>query len=71
MKEILSQSFEKVWTEETKVVFQHVLISENGRKQYADFTVKHFDRRFKGVYVILIRKSERGKIKRTAGTKGC
>ncbi|MBR0579205.1 CheR family methyltransferase [Bacillus altitudinis] len=61
MKEILSQSFQKVWTEETEVVFQHVLISENGRKQYADFTVKHFDRRFKGVYVILIRMSERGK----------
>ncbi|AOZ87875.1 histidine kinase [Bacillus xiamenensis] len=61
MKEMLSQSFQKVWTEETEVVFQHVPISENGRQQYADFTVKSFDRRFKGVYVILIRMSERGK----------
>ncbi|MFI8721623.1 CheR family methyltransferase [Bacillus altitudinis] len=70
MKEILSQSFQKVWTEETEVVFQHVLISENGRKQYADFTVKHFDRRFKGVYVILIRKSERGKNQKNGRDKG-
>ncbi|MEF3086281.1 CheR family methyltransferase [Bacillus altitudinis] len=70
MKEILSQSFQKVWTEETEVVFQHVLISENGRKQYADFTVKHFDRRFKGVYVILIRMSERGKNQKNGRDKG-
>ncbi|WP_342462397.1 CheR family methyltransferase [Bacillus sp. FSL R5-0286] len=70
MKEILSQSFQKVWTEETEVVFQHVLISENGRKQYADFTVKHFDRRFKGVYVILIRMSERGKNQKNGRVKG-
>ncbi|MCA0925019.1 PAS domain-containing protein [Bacillus stratosphericus] len=70
MKEILSQSFQKVWTEETEVDFQHVLISENGRKQYADFTVKHFDRRFKGVYVILIRMSERGKNQKNGRDKG-
>ncbi|OJT53770.1 CheR family methyltransferase [Bacillus altitudinis] len=70
MKEILSQSFQKVWTEETEVVFQHVLISKNGRKQYADFTVKHFDRRFKGVYVILIRMSERGKNQKNGRDKG-
>ncbi|WP_346394875.1 CheR family methyltransferase [Bacillus altitudinis] len=70
MKEILSQSFQKVWTEETEVVFQHVLISEDGRKQYADFTVKHFDRRFKGVYVILIRMSERGKNQKNGRDKG-
>ncbi|MEW4195754.1 CheR family methyltransferase [Bacillus altitudinis] len=70
MKEILSQSFQKVWTEETEVVFQHVLISDNGRKQYADFTVKHFDRRFKGVYVILIRMSERGKNQKNGRDKG-
>ncbi|MCM3062943.1 CheR family methyltransferase [Bacillus sp. FSL W7-1582] len=70
MKEILSQSFQKVWTEETEVVFQHVLISENDRKQYADFTVKHFDRRFKGVYVILIRMSERGKNQKNGRDKG-
>ncbi|MCA0117663.1 CheR family methyltransferase [Bacillus sp. RSS_NA_20] len=70
MKEILSQSIQKVWTEETEVVFQHVLISENGRKQYADFTVKHFDRRFKGVYVILIRMSERGKNQKNGRDKG-
>ncbi|MGD7062094.1 CheR family methyltransferase [Bacillus altitudinis] len=70
MKEILSQSFQKVWTEETEVVFQHVLISEHGRKQYADFTVKHFDRRFKGVYVILIRMSERGKNQKNGRDKG-
>ncbi|WP_250620915.1 hypothetical protein [Bacillus subtilis] len=61
MKEMLSQTFQKVWTDETEVVFQHVLISEKGSKQYADFTVKSFDRRFKGVYVILIRMNERGK----------
>ncbi|PCK22408.1 histidine kinase [Bacillus pumilus] len=61
MKEMLRQTFQKVWTEETEVVFQHVLVSEKGRKQYADFTVKSFDRRFKGVYVILIRLNERGK----------
>ena len=42
MKEMLSQTFQKVWTDETEVVFQHVLISEKGRKQYADFTVKQF-----------------------------
>ncbi|UTX09801.1 ATP-binding protein [Bacillus altitudinis] len=70
MKEILSQSFQKVWTEETEVVFQHVLISKNGRKQYADFTVKYFDRRFKGVYVILIRMSERGKNQKNDRDKG-
>ncbi|WP_448011491.1 CheR family methyltransferase [Bacillus altitudinis] len=70
MKEILSQSFQKVWTEETEVVFQHVLISDNDRKQYADFTVKHFDRRFKGVYVILIRMSERGKNQKNGRDKG-
>ena len=70
IKEILSQSFQKVWTEETEVVFQHVLISENGRKQYADFTVKHFDCRFKGVYVILIRMSERGKNQKNGRDKG-
>ncbi|MEK5496432.1 CheR family methyltransferase [Bacillus sp. FSL M8-0077] len=70
MKEMLSQTFQKVWTEETEVVFQHVLISENGRKQYADFTVKHFDRRFKGVYVILIRMSERGKNQKNGRDNG-
>ncbi|MCY7627479.1 ATP-binding protein [Bacillus altitudinis] len=70
MKEILSQSFQKVWTEETEVVFQYVLISKNGRKQYADFTVKYFDRRFKGVYVILIRMSERGKNQKNDRDKG-
>ncbi|MBD3861010.1 PAS domain-containing protein [Bacillus sp. 28A-2] len=61
MKEMLSQTFQKVWTDETEIVFQHVLISKKDRKQYADFTVKSFDRRFKGVYVILIRMNERGK----------
>ena len=61
MKDMLSQTFQKVWTDETEVVFQQVLISEKGSKQYADFTVKSFDRRFKGVYVILIRRNERGK----------
>ncbi|OLP63343.1 Sporulation kinase E [Bacillus pumilus] len=60
LKEMMSQTFQKVWTDETEVVFQQVLISENGKKQYADFTVKSFDRRFKGVYVILIRMNEEG-----------
>ncbi|MFJ5963971.1 CheR family methyltransferase [Bacillus sp. NPDC093026] len=55
MKEMMRQTLQKVWTDETEIVFQHVLISKKGRKQYADFTVKSFDRRFKGVYVILIR----------------
>lgn len=61
IKGMLGQTFQKVWTEETEIVFQHVLVSGNIRKQYADFTVKSFDRRFKGVYVILIRMNERGK----------
>nr|MDF9459541.1 protein-glutamate O-methyltransferase CheR [Bacillus pumilus] len=70
MKEMLSQTFQKVWTDETEVVFQHVLISEKGGKQYADFTVKSFDRRFKGIYVILIRMNERGKNQNNGRGKG-
>lgn len=31
LKEMLSQTFQKVWTDETEVVFQHVLISEKGK----------------------------------------
>ncbi|WP_226567074.1 CheR family methyltransferase [Bacillus stratosphericus] len=70
MKEMLSQTFQKVWTEETEVVFQHVLISEKGRKQYADFKVKSFDRRFKGVYIMLIRLNGRGKNQQNGRGKG-
>lgn len=70
LKEMLSQTFQKVWTDETEVVFQHVLISEKGKKQYADFTVKSFDRRFKGVYVILIRMNERGKNQKNSRENG-
>ncbi|MGE6630781.1 CheR family methyltransferase [Bacillus sp. NPDC077027] len=55
IKEIMNRTFQKVWTNEAEVVFQRVLISENNQKQYADFTVKSFSSRFKGVYVILIR----------------
>ncbi|MFS0655067.1 CheR family methyltransferase [Bacillus sp. 179-C3.3 HS] len=55
MKEMLNQTCQKVWTDETEVVFQHMHMMEKDKKQSANFTVKRFDRRFKGVYVILIR----------------